>query len=305
MTPRLPIAASAGRARSSAAALPPTRKSSSPDAACVRLPVTGASSSSAPARAAWPASSVIHAGESVLDSTSTAPRARAGQRAVGAQPHRLETPRSSATMLMTMSAPVAASRGVAAATRAACDDRVGATRGGDSTPSPASRRRRDARPCRRPSCPDPETLSSSWRTSYRIPAFDDSMARRGDRERGDCDQLSRSPVAAGGRRGDPARHPALEHGVRRADIDLPLCLRADVRRRRRARRSARHASRVSRHHGVLVGRVREPQPRDGLLDARGEPAAARRGRGRRIPGGDDASSPSASRSSSDRPRWAS
>ena len=46
--PRLPMAASTGRARSSVAAAPPTRNSSSPEAACVRLPVTGASSSSQP-----------------------------------------------------------------------------------------------------------------------------------------------------------------------------------------------------------------------------------------------------------------
>ena len=104
--------------------------------------------------------------------------------------------------------------------------------------------------------------------------------------RGDCDQLPRSPVAAGRRRGDPARHSAHEHAVRRADVDLSSRLRADVRGRRRAGRSARHAARISADHDLLVARLREPQPGRGLLDARGEPLPAGRGRGRRVSGGD-------------------
>ena len=107
------IAVRTGRAVSSADAEPPTRKTSSPEAAWGLLPVTGASSSSQPRAAASLASSSIQPTVSVLHSTSTAPRLMP-VRAPCSPSQIAREAASSATMLRTTSARAAASRGVAA-----------------------------------------------------------------------------------------------------------------------------------------------------------------------------------------------
>ena len=82
------------------------------------------------------------------------------------------------------------------------------------------------------------------------------------------------------------RHPAHQHGVLAAAVGVPRRLRADVRRRRRADRWARHAPRLlvimiawslaCAGHGLATG----------FAIARGQPVPARHRRGRRLSRGD-------------------
>src|SRR5688572_23185561 len=107
------IAASTGRTRSSAAASPPTRNCNSPLAACVLLPVTGASIATQLFAAACLANSANQIGDSVLHSISIAPRGTRSS-APFAPAHTDHDAASSATMLTTTSASAAASAGEAA-----------------------------------------------------------------------------------------------------------------------------------------------------------------------------------------------
>ena len=110
------------------------------------------------------------------------------------------------------------------------------------------------------------------------------MARRNPRVRGDCDQLSRSAVAACRREGDPAGDPAQQYAIRRPHVNLPARVRCDVRRRRRARRPPGYAARLPRDHDFLVAGLRESRARRRLRHAGRQPIPARHGRGRRVPG---------------------
>ena len=107
------IAAKTGRAFSSVAAVPPTRKLSSPAAAWIRLPVTGASRNPPPWPATAVASSFTQATVTVLDSITTAPGSTVVIAPL-APSHRLREAASSATMLMITSAFAAAAAGVSA-----------------------------------------------------------------------------------------------------------------------------------------------------------------------------------------------
>src|SRR6476646_746829 len=92
---------------------PPIRNDNSPDAAWGLVPVTGASSNSHPCWAAAAASSLIQFTLSVLHSMSTAPR-DAPASAPLSPSHTPREAASSATMLLVIFAPDAASRGEAA-----------------------------------------------------------------------------------------------------------------------------------------------------------------------------------------------
>ncbi len=101
--------------------------------------------------------------------------------------------------------------------------------------------------------------------------------------RGDRDQLPRSPGTAGRRGGHPERHSAHQHPVRRPELHVPAGVRAHVCRRWRTDRLAWNTSRLPADHDLLVARLCEPQPGDGILDARSQPVPPRRWRGRRLP----------------------
>src|SRR5579863_9683713 len=104
------MAASTGLAASNACADPPTRNSSSPDAACGFVPVTGASRNSHFWRDAAAASSRTQPGVSVLDSISTVPGATPASAPFSPSQTAREAA-SSATMPITTRACAAASRG--------------------------------------------------------------------------------------------------------------------------------------------------------------------------------------------------
>src|SRR5262249_19806589 len=102
-----PMADKTGRARSNAFSVPPTRKLSSPEPACVLLPVTGASRNSQPPFFAAAASSRTHPTLSVLHSTSSDPFVVAAI-APPLPSHNEREASSSATMLIRIAAPAAA-----------------------------------------------------------------------------------------------------------------------------------------------------------------------------------------------------
>ena len=99
-------------------------------------------------------------------------------------------------------------------------------------------------------------------------------------------------------------HSHQQRAVLAAPVGIPGRVRGDVRGRRQADGRARHASRVPADHAVLVAGLRQPRTGDRDRHAGRQPPAARHGGGRRVSGG-HAAVADGSRSTSDRPRWAS